>query len=153
MFSEGPSGPGILIVLFIPTEQWGTLSIMRSAPWRSLILLTSCVYLGFALMKQVRSASGFALPFVVSYIFHVRTRGIFKEQLKEWNLHDVVIISVNFFISHDVGSYLLPGKKGLNLASAQGLVCTHGATSSPSSPLATQGVLFRCWPEYCNKTL
>lgn len=83
----------------------------------------------------------------LSYIFHVITHCIFKEQLKEWNLHGVVIISVNFFTSHNVGSSLLPGKEGLNLASARGLVCTNVDTSSPTGPLATQGVMFRCWPE------
>lgn len=50
-------------------------------------------------MKRVRSTSGVGPSFGgLSYIFCVIMHCMFKEQLKGWNLHGVVIISVNFYI-------------------------------------------------------
>lgn len=91
-------------------------------------------------MKQVRSASGVGPSFGgLSYSFCVIRHCMSEEQLKGWNPHGVIIISVNFFISQD--SHLLSGEVGLNWASAQELVCTNVATPSPASPLGTQGRL------------
>lgn len=82
--------------------------------------------------------------YLLCYIMHC----IFKEQLKRWHLHSVIIINVNFFTSQDAGSHLL-GEVSLNLASARELVCTNAATSPPASSLGTKGELVRCWPVFC----
>lgn len=55
--------------------------------------------------------------YLLCYIMHC----IFKEQLKRWHLHNVIIISVNFFTSQDASFHLLR-EVGLNLALARELV-------------------------------
>lgn len=49
-------------------------------------------------------------------VLYLTMHCIFKEELKGWDLHSVVMINVSFSASQDAGSHILPGNKGLNLA-------------------------------------